>query len=192
MNISGCGWHYLLRCYCTSHCTFGQRVAWRSMRRSGTSSTCLTSTNGWHTHRGVRRWGCFCKPYPLSCGPRSWSHSYPLAYSLVVLPLSAARWSQFRGRHVPSAATFFGVSMFNLSGAINVFLLLTVRPELLLLIRPNQDGLGEPDIKLAPQNPQSIGDSDPILPETLNYQHSPMPITTALVDHSVSGNSTAV
>jgi len=160
------------------------------MRRGGTGSTCLTSTNGWNTHRGVRHWGCFCKPYPLGCRPRSWLYSYPLVYSLVVLPLSAARWSQFSGRHVPSAATFFGVSMFNLSGAINVFLLLTVRPELLLLIRPDQDDPDEPDIKLAPQNPQPTGDA--ILLETIHYQHSPMPTTTALTDTSASGNSAAV
>jgi len=161
-----------------------------SMRRSGTSSTCLTSTNGWNTHRGVRHWGCFCKSYPLSCRPRSWSYSYPLAYCFLVLPLSATRWSQFSGRHVPSAVTFVGVSMFNLSGAINVFLLLTVRPELLLLTRPHQDELGEPDIQLAPRNPQTTGDA--ILPETTNHQHSPMPTTTALADGPASGNSAAV
>jgi len=32
---------------------------------------------------------------------------YPLAYSFVVLPVSVARWSQFSGKNVPSAATFF-------------------------------------------------------------------------------------
>jgi hypothetical protein len=62
--------------------------------------------------------------------------SYPLAYSLVVLPLSIARWSLFSHRNVSSAATFFGVSMFNLSGAINVLLLLVVRPRLLLFVPP--------------------------------------------------------
>jgi len=109
---------------------------------------------------------------------------YPLAYSLVVLPLSIARWSQFSGRDVPSAATFFGVAMYNLSGAINVFLLLTVRPQLLLLIRPDLDELGEPEIELAPQNPQSTDDA--IFPETEKYQHSPVPNTTALADGSGS------
>ncbi|KAI0254071.1 hypothetical protein BJV78DRAFT_1296867 [Lactifluus subvellereus] len=60
----------------------------------------------------------------------------PLAYSLVVLPLSVARWSLFDHKKVSSAATFFGVSMFNLSGAINVLLLLLVRPRILLFIPP--------------------------------------------------------
>ena len=45
--------------------------------------------------------------------------------------------------------------MHNLSGAVNVFLLLTVRPQLLLLIRPDQDELGEPEIELTPQNPNA-------------------------------------
>jgi hypothetical protein len=62
--------------------------------------------------------------------------SYPLAYSLVVLPLSIARWSLFSHKEVSSASTFFGVSMFNLSGAINVLLLLLVRPRLLLFVPP--------------------------------------------------------
>jgi len=80
--------------------------------------------------------------------------------------------------------------MYKLSGALNVFLLLTVRPQLLLLIRPDQDELGEPQIGLAPQSPQGTGDA--ILPEMANYQHSPMPTTTALADGSGSGNSPAV
>ncbi|KAH8990251.1 hypothetical protein EDB92DRAFT_1763981, partial [Lactarius akahatsu] len=57
---------------------------------------------------------------------------YPLGYSLVVLPLSVVRWSHFNHKKVPSMATFFGVSMFNLSGAVNVLLFLIVRPRLLL------------------------------------------------------------
>jgi len=157
------------------------------MKRSGTSSKCLTSINRWNTHRGVRHWGCFCKPYPLNCKHRSWSYSYPLAYSLVVLPVSVARWSQCSGRDVPSGATSFGVSTHNLSGAVNVFLLLTVRPQLLLLIRPDPDELGVPEIDLAPQNPRSTDNA--ILPETGTYQHSPLPNTTALANGSGSGNS---
>ncbi|KAI0297087.1 hypothetical protein BC826DRAFT_1002129 [Russula brevipes] len=47
------------------------------------------------------------------------SFQLPLAYSIVVLPLSIARWSQFNHHKVTSAATFFGDSMFHLSGAIN-------------------------------------------------------------------------
>jgi hypothetical protein len=160
------------------------------MRRSGTSSMCLTSNNGWTTPKGVRHWGCFCEPYSLSCKPRSWSYRYPLVFSFVILPVSAARWSQFSGRHVPSAATFFGVSMHNLSGAINVLLLLTVRPQLLLLIRPDPEEFSDHEIELPPRNPRRNGDA--ILPEAANYQHSPTPTTTALPDGSGSDNSAAV
>jgi len=75
---------------------------------------------------------------------------YPLSYSLVVLPLSIARWLQFGHHHVPSAVTFFVVSMFYLSGAINVILFLVIRPELLLFPRPER--LGEEEIELALQD----------------------------------------
>lgn len=189
--MSGYGWHYLLPCYFISHCTFGRRVAWRLMKRSGTSSTCLTSSKGWNTRRGVPHWGCFCKPlwYSLSCKPCSWSYSYPLAYSLTVLPLSIARWSSFNGAHVSSAATFFAVSMYNLSGAINVFLLLAVRPQLLLLIRPDPDELVEPEIELAPQNLRGNGDGRFL--EAAKYQLSPGPTTTALAEGSGSGGNSA-
>ena len=64
--------------------------------------------------------------------------SYPLAYSLVVLPVSIARWSSFNHKSVSSAATFFAVSMHDLSGAINVFLFLVVRPQLLLFTPPEE------------------------------------------------------
>ncbi|KAH9170451.1 hypothetical protein EDB89DRAFT_2071969 [Lactarius sanguifluus] len=57
---------------------------------------------------------------------------YPLAYTLVVIPLSVARWLLFSHKSVPSATTFFGLTMFNLSGAVNVLLFMIVRPRLLL------------------------------------------------------------
>ncbi|KAH9061349.1 hypothetical protein EDB87DRAFT_1560305 [Lactarius vividus] len=65
--------------------------------------------------------------------------SYPLAYFVVVLPISIVRWIEFRNKKIPpSAATFFTVSMFNLSGAINVLLFLIVRRELLLFSSPEE------------------------------------------------------
>jgi len=90
---------------------------------------------------------------------------YPVAYSLVVLPLSIARWLQFDRHKVSSAATFFGVSMFNLSGAINVLLFLIVRPQLLLFPRP--DNLDEPEIELA------HGNGSRIFAEADKYEQSP-------------------
>jgi hypothetical protein len=64
------------------------------------------------------------------------SFSYPLAYSALILPFSVVRWSEYSHKSVPSAAAFFVMSMYNLSGAVNVLLLLVVRPYLLLLTRP--------------------------------------------------------
>ncbi|KAH9052527.1 hypothetical protein EDB87DRAFT_1692237 [Lactarius vividus] len=63
---------------------------------------------------------------------------YPLAYTLVVIPLSVARWLLFNHKKVPSAATFFGIIMFHLSGTVNVLLFLIVRPRLLLFTPPGE------------------------------------------------------
>ncbi|KAI9435760.1 hypothetical protein H4582DRAFT_1780533, partial [Lactarius indigo] len=71
----------------------------------------------------------------LSIDPEKW-YNYPLAYSLMILPVSIARWSAFSNKKVPSAAAFFAVWMFSMSGAINVLLLLIVRPQLLLFSPP--------------------------------------------------------
>jgi len=100
---------------------------------------------------------------------------YPLAYCLVVLPLTIARWSLFDHKKVTSAATFFAVSMFNLSGAINVLLFLIVRPQLLLFTRPVE--FPEPEIDLSPR---PLGDE--IFTDAAKYQHSPAPTGTALAD----------
>jgi hypothetical protein len=64
---SSCGWHYLLRYYSTSPCTFGRRVVCRSMI-SGTSSSStgiahITSDKGLNTHRGARLRECSCKSW---------------------------------------------------------------------------------------------------------------------------------
>jgi len=77
---------------------------------------------------------------------------YPLAYSLMVIPLSIARWLPVHHKSVPSAAfLFFGEILFNLSGAVNVLLFLIVRPHLLLFTPPEE--LVEPKVELA--NPSS-------------------------------------
>ncbi|KAH8119343.1 hypothetical protein DFH11DRAFT_439734 [Phellopilus nigrolimitatus] len=73
--------------------------------------------------------------------------AYPCAYSLVVLPVSAARWAAFLGHTTPDAATFFSVFLHDMFGAVNVLLLLTTRPNLLLFkdprnARPDQNGQG--------------------------------------------------
>jgi hypothetical protein len=81
---------------------------------------------------------------------------------------------QFGHHNVPSAVTFFGVSIFYLSGVINVVLFLIARPQLLLFPRPEE--LAEPDMELAPQ-----GTDPPILSDTAKFQHSPEPSSATLV-----------
>jgi hypothetical protein len=87
--------------------------------------------------------------------------------------------------NVPSAATFFSVSMFNLSGAINVLLFLVVRPQLLLFPRP--EGFAEPDMELAPQ-----GTGSAIFSDIAKFQHSPEPNSEALMVDEGSSRTSAV
>ncbi|KAH9170441.1 hypothetical protein EDB89DRAFT_2071956 [Lactarius sanguifluus] len=98
---------------------------------------------------------------------------YPLAYTLVVIPLSVSRWLLFSHRNVPSAATFFGIIMFHLSGATNVLLFLTVRPRLLLFTPP--EALGESKVEFS--NP-SI--SSTIFPDMIGHNQDPQPLAMGL------------
>ena len=91
----------------------------------------------------------------------------------MVLPLSIARWSN--SEKVPSAATFFAVSMFNLSGAINVLLFLIVRPRLLLFPHPDEFK-GHEDVKLGRPTGSAI------FPDTPEYSQSPQPTRMAPMD----------
>ena len=91
---------------------------------------------------------------------------YPLAYAIIILPVSITRWSSFGSKDVPSAATFFSVSLHDLSGAINVLLFLVVRSELLLFTPPER----VPESKFV--DPST---SPAILTETINYNLSPQP-----------------
>jgi hypothetical protein len=75
-----------------------------------------------------------------------------------VLPQAVARWSLFDHKKVPSAVTFFCITLFYLSGAINSFLLVIARPQLLLLTRPKVDG--QPERPLTPQTTGSTTVSD--------------------------------
>ncbi|KAI0266782.1 hypothetical protein BC834DRAFT_954142 [Gloeopeniophorella convolvens] len=99
--------------------------------------------------------------------------AYPLAYSIIVLPLSIARWLLFSNKEVPSAATLFAVSMFNLSGAINVLLLLIIRPQLLLFTPPEVFVESEADLT------HPIRDSAMFLGSAM-YDQSPQPTAGGL------------
>ncbi|KAH9013781.1 hypothetical protein EDB84DRAFT_1590401 [Lactarius hengduanensis] len=107
--------------------------------------------------------------------------SYPLAYSFVVLPVSIARWLVFSNKKVPSAAAFFAVSMFNLSGAINVLIFLMVRPGLLLFSPPEE--FSEPEG--AEIKDPTTGST--MFPDTPKYSHSPQPTGMRLADDADDG-----
>ena len=97
----------------------------------------------------------------------------------MVLPASIARWSLFNHKKVTSAATFFAAPIFTLSGAINVLLLLVVRPQLLLFTRPEDYELDA----VAP-GPAHLTTDSPIIPDTSNQNLwlTPQPNVRAVPD----------
>jgi len=52
---------------------------------------------------------------------------YPVAYSLILVPVALARFSTFTGHHVPFWATIFTDTIFNLTGLVNASLLIYTR-----------------------------------------------------------------
>ncbi|KAH9978636.1 hypothetical protein BGW80DRAFT_1455405 [Lactifluus volemus] len=71
---------------------------------------------------------------------------YPLAYSLMVLPLSVARWSLGTRNTLPSLALFFGICTFSLSGVINVSMFWIIRRGRLLFIPPEETSKSEMEL----------------------------------------------
>src|ERR1700760_2113808 len=61
--------------------------------------------------------------------------SYPICYTFLVLPLSVARRSTFAGKSKPvaSGVTFFTITIFHLTGFMNVILFLYLRGSVTLL-----------------------------------------------------------
>ncbi|KAF9467367.1 hypothetical protein BDZ94DRAFT_1249167 [Collybia nuda] len=64
--------------------------------------------------------------------------AYPVVYSILIIPLSVVRWIGFvqerggRESHIGAAATMSVIGIYGLSGACNVILLLTTRPNSIL------------------------------------------------------------
>jgi len=73
---------------------------------------------------------------------------YPFVYCISILPLSIVRWIGFieeRGsgvNHVSPAAIFAVAAIYGLSGACNVVLLLTTRPDSVLFGKPTHYTFG--------------------------------------------------
>lgn len=70
----------------------------------------------------------------ITCFP----NRYPVIYSILILPLSIVRWIGFaqesggKESHISAAATMAVISIYGLSGACNVILLLITRPNSIL------------------------------------------------------------
>jgi len=122
---------------------------------------------------------------------------YPVAYAILVLPLSVARWSLFTHKNVPSAATFFAISVFYLSGAVNALLILIAKPHLLLLTRHRVDD--QPERQTVTQSRENRGVVDgqdamelpQIIGNATITEHSPEPTAMELVDGGSSNSSQA-
>jgi len=52
---------------------------------------------------------------------------YPVAYTILILPIAICRWRIFNGKHDPEVATVAANCIFLLSGAVNVVLFTTTR-----------------------------------------------------------------
>ncbi|KAF5370389.1 hypothetical protein D9758_006926 [Tetrapyrgos nigripes] len=52
---------------------------------------------------------------------------YPVAYSIILIPITIIRLSEFSGDNIPFGAVIFADVVFNLTGFINVILLMTTR-----------------------------------------------------------------
>ncbi|KLO07591.1 hypothetical protein SCHPADRAFT_945165 [Schizopora paradoxa] len=59
------------------------------------------------------------------------TNSYPLIYTITVLPIAIVRFKAFRGGHIPFGATVLADAIFSFSGLFNVILFSLTRPSLL-------------------------------------------------------------
>ncbi|PBK73567.1 hypothetical protein ARMSODRAFT_952659 [Armillaria solidipes] len=69
--------------------------------------------------------------------------AYPVVYSILVLPLSVVRWITFNGKNqLGSEANLIVISIYGLSGMMNVILLLVTRPNSVLFGKTGRAGHG--------------------------------------------------
>jgi len=88
---------------------------------------------------------------------------YPVAYTIIILPIAAARFSSFAGHDVPFEVTIFCDTVFLLSGVVNVTVFMMTR-------------------RILPPNSFKIP----------NWSTSPQPIEESIGEvGSISGNSTS-
>ncbi|KAG9035189.1 hypothetical protein FRB95_011923 [Tulasnella sp. JGI-2019a] len=84
---------------------------------------------------------------------------YPVAYSVVILPIAICRWTFFSGGHIPESATVAANCIFLLSGAVNVILFTTTRrviPKRTSLPQPVQDKMFNGDVLHITRRPPGL------------------------------------
>jgi len=64
---------------------------------------------------------------------------YPVAYTILVLPLSVVRWINFKTDSIPFGALFAVSTIFQLTGLVNVILFLGFRGSVTLLSNPENN-----------------------------------------------------
>lgn len=86
---------------------------------------------------------------------------YPVAYTVLLLPVTIARFVMFSGRDVPFGATIFADFIFNLQGVANVILLLATRRLL-----PDTETLPifSPRKRVSVSSPEAFGITPFVLP----------------------------
>lgn len=104
----------------------------------------------------------------VSIDPDGWRRrslgmiAYPLVYIVVVLPLSIVRWASGFGsstRHMSDVATFTTITIYSLSGIINVVLFLSTRSDLLTGNKRNGHGMA-PGIALVVSKSKPLSTDD--------------------------------
>ena len=103
------------------------------------------------------------------------SPSYPVAYTITVLPITTAHWSLSNHKKVSSATIFFCSCVFGLSGATNVLLFLIIRPRLLLFTPPEDYREPEATVEIIRQTTE-------ISKDTKKYDRTPRATRTEIVD----------
>jgi len=80
---------------------------------------------------------------------------YPLAYTVLILPIAASRFSAWSGAEVPTEVTIFSAAVFLCSGIVNVTLFATTRnvlPPDSIRIRVSKASISKPSAILIPSH----------------------------------------
>jgi len=96
---------------------------------------------------------------------------YPIAYTIMVLPLSVSRWILFRTNKEPGSAVFATITLFELTGFVNVLLLFYTRGRINLLEDDPYDDDTSSDMMEGGNNTRHTRSGDPL--ESRDYVIEP-------------------